>query len=123
MKFEVRDGRVVCTIPLALYNVDVLHKCFYWYAADYGVDIDISQTEWAVVSLWPKSSKLTSATELESRIRTDLVDFKTRDIIANETKTIRELLIAKAFSSSDEYEQRPPGEVSDPVGFRKPNES
>ena len=54
---------------------------------------------------------------IEKKIRQDLIDFKTRDIITEETRNIRDLIIAKAFSKIDDFDSQPPGEISDPVGF------
>lgn len=108
------------SVQAALYNERVLHKCFYWYAGDYEVDIDLLEPEKRfLILLRPKSGQFDSATleALERRIRQDLIDFKTRDIVATETRTIRELLIAKAFAHSDDLDQPPPGDVADPIGF------
>jgi hypothetical protein len=49
-------------------------------------------------------------------VQRDLIDFSLRETINRETTNIRELLIAKAFSNG-EYDEIPPGEISDPVGF------
>ena len=38
--------------------------------------------------------------------------------ISKETKNVRDLIIAKAFSDSDEFDSEPPGEITDPVGFK-----
>jgi hypothetical protein len=40
--------------------------------------------------------------------------------VTKETQNVRDLLIAKAFSNG-EFDELPPGDVSDPVGF-SPNE-
>jgi His-Xaa-Ser system protein HxsD len=61
-------------------------------------------------------------TALISRVKRDLVDFRTRDIVARETQSIRELLVAKAFAPSDELDEPPLGSVADlggvePGGF------
>ena len=55
--------------------------------------------------------------EIEKKIKNDLVDFKTRDIINTETKDIRNILVAKAFYPYEEGLSKPPGDISDPVGF------
>ena len=56
--------------------------------------------------------------DLIREIKSDLIDFELRQIIYQETKVIKELLIAKAFAPTDKYENEPPGEVSDPVGYK-----
>jgi hypothetical protein len=50
------------------------------------------------------------------KLERDLVDFNVRDIVTKETQNVRDLLIAKAFSNG-EYDELPPGEISDPVGY------
>ena len=50
------------------------------------------------------------------KLERDLIDFNLRDIVTKETKNIRDLLTAKAFSNG-EFDELPPGELSDPVGF------
>jgi His-Xaa-Ser system protein HxsD len=75
------------------------------------------------VSVKPISTIQLSSSELENllqRLERDLVDFNLRDIVTKETQNVRDLLIAKAFSNG-EFDELPPGEVSDPVGFN-PNE-
>ena len=50
------------------------------------------------------------------KLERDLIDFQLRDTITKETQNVRDLLVAKAFSNG-EFDEEPPGEVSDPVGF------
>lgn len=69
--------------------------------------------EWRnfIVQLTPLPDSKLEEKELESmllRLKRDLIDFNLRDIVAKETRTVRELLIAKAFSSFD-TEEPPPG--------------
>ena len=73
----------------------------------------------ATVKLYPKNHKLDSLLfpAIKDKIRTDLVDFKTRDIVTKETINIRDLLVAKAFAHSDDFDASPVGDVSDLVGF------
>jgi hypothetical protein len=54
--------------------------------------------------------------KLLQKLERDLIDFNLRDIVTKETKNIRDLLTAKAFSNG-EFDELPPGELSDPVGF------
>jgi His-Xaa-Ser system protein HxsD len=71
------------------------------------------------VSVKPISTMQLSSDELENlllKVERDLVDFNLRDIVTKETQNVRDLLIAKAFSNG-EFDELPPGEVSDPVGF------
>lgn len=99
-----------------LYSINTIYKCFYWYKAKLDIDISIKERFYMVEILDPNHEL--NFEELIPKIRKDLIDFKTREIIYNETKTIRELLIAKAFAHGDEYDHPPPGDLNDPVGFR-----
>jgi His-Xaa-Ser system protein HxsD len=119
MKIDLKGNCIEITVPLAIYSLEVLHKCFYWYGERFTVDIEIESNEKGVVRLIPKE-KTQNEEEfklLSEKIRTDLIDFKTRNIVTKETRNVRDLLIAKAFAHSDEFEARPPGEITDPVGF------
>ncbi|MGN6195348.1 MAG: His-Xaa-Ser system protein HxsD [Ginsengibacter sp.] len=115
MKTEILNNELLLFIEKELYNEDVLHKCFYWYGGNFTIDISIYSDTLFLVKLQPNSA----ATDLENtlqKIKRDLIDFKLRDIVAKETKTIRELIIAKAFAYYD-FDNDPETQVSDPVGF------
>ena len=117
---ERTETGLLFEVDASLYGEDVLFKCLYWYTGAYDVVINRTSDGSAFrVSLARKENAGDSAPaeDLESRLRRDLVDFKTRDIVAKETRVIRELLIAKAFASFDDLDSTPPGSVSDPVGF------
>lgn len=103
-------------LDVTLYGEDVVFKCFYWYGDNYDVTIARNGDDSLKVSISPKLDQLTqeSLRLLESRIRQDLIDFKTRDIVTKETAIIRQLLVAKAFANNDELESLPPGTASGP---------
>ena len=107
-------------VDAELYPESVVFKCFYWYAGDFDVQIDrdAERTRYTI-TLTPLKGTLDheTRTALERRVRRDLVDFKTRSIVSEETHTVRALLIAKAFAPFDDLDQPPPGRISDPVGF------
>lgn len=98
-----------------LYSSNVIHKCFYWYGDKYSVNITSDGTDFRI-----ELSELTKEGSIERiipKIKTDLIDFKTREIISSETKNIREILIAKAFAHGEELEALPSGNIADPIGF------
>lgn len=102
----------------SVYNTVVLHKCFYWYSDKFSVDIDIRKKKKNVIITISNFPEDLEFDHVLTSIKKDLIDFKTRDIIAKETASIRALLVAKAFANSEEYEEIPPGSVEDPVGFK-----
>lgn len=98
-----------------IYSSEVLHKCFYWYGNKFSVEINAKE-DFFIVDI-SELSKENRIKEILPRIKNDLIDFKTREIILNETKNIRDLLIVKAFAHDDQYDENPPGNVSDSIGF------
>ena len=106
-------------IDSRLYSLEVLHKCFYWYGDKYVVDINKDQEFYSVFISGIEGTQITEG--LVTKIKHDLVDFKTREIISWETKNIREILIAKAFANDDSFDENPPGQVNDPLGFDPTN--
>jgi His-Xaa-Ser system protein HxsD len=108
-------NQLIFTVDSHLYSEDVIYKCFYWYGADYAVDIQREGLSFKIV-LSSKSGEPIDTIVLCDKIRKDLVDFKLRDIVSKETKTIRELLTAKAFANYG-MENAPITEISDPVGY------
>jgi His-Xaa-Ser system protein HxsD len=116
VEIEVGPTRLEFLLDAAIYNEAVVFKCFYWYGAEYEVVIDRARNGQSLsVALSPRAGTITGdqAESLISRVRRDLVDFKTRDIVACETQSIRELLVAKAFAHADEFDEPPLGSVAD----------
>lgn len=111
----VDESNLQITIDGKIYSSDVIHKCFYWYGNKYTVAID-AKGSFFVVDI-TELSKKGNIKGIISKIKNDFIDFKTREIISIETKNIRELLIVKAFAQDDQYDEAPPGNVNDPIGF------
>ena len=116
MEIEVTPTSIELRLDGRMYNEAVIFKCFYWYGSEYEVVIDAAPDGTSFsVTLAPRSGSF-SGPDIEalcSRVRRDLVDFKTRDIVARETRSVRELLVAKAFASSDDFDDPPPVDVAD----------
>ncbi len=107
-------------LDASLYGEQVVYKCFYWYGRDFDVVIERTDRERSfAVEVGVRGQLLTDAAieQLVSRIKRDLIDFKTRDIVSQETQTIRELLVAKAFAHFDETDQIPIGTIADLEGI------
>ncbi|MGA6121622.1 His-Xaa-Ser system protein HxsD [Sphingobacterium anhuiense] len=116
MKVEFNENnKIVLKIQSTLYSISVVHKCFYWYSGKF--DIDIESVDNNLIIKMSNIPDDMDKNSLISKIKKDLLDFNTREIIALETKDIRTLLIAKAFANDDEYDESPPGILDDPIGF------
>lgn len=115
MEFQFEANSLHLTIP-TLYSEDVLFKCFYWYTAEYGVEIESLDQDFNIVTLSSKKGAILDSVALREKIGKDLIDFKLRDIVTKETQTIRELITAKAFAHID-LTTNPSTDITDPVGF------
>lgn len=106
-------------VDASVYSEAVVFKAFYWYGGDYDVRVESEPGALRVTlaSLGGDISEERLAA-LASRVSRDLVDFRTRDIVARETQAVRELLVAKAFADVEGLASEPPGSAGDPVGFR-----
>jgi His-Xaa-Ser system protein HxsD len=116
---EIKDNEIIVFADTVLYSKDSIFKCLYWYGDKFHTNLSFADSNTYRVSVKPMSTIQLSSNELENlllKVERDLVDFNLRDIVTKETQNVRDLLIAKAFSNG-EFDELPPGEVSDPVGF------
>ena len=121
LKNKIHDGIIELEINGKLFSKETVLKTLYWFGDKFLLDITTKDENY-ILSLKPLSSLSMSDDDLEhylQKIQRDLIDFSLRETINKETINIRELLIAKAFSNG-EYEEAPPGDISDPVGFQIP---
>ena len=116
---EIKDNEIIVFADTSLYSKDSIFKCLYWYGDKFHTNVSFADSNTYRVSVKPVSTNQLSQQEHENlllKLERDLVDFNLRDIVTKETQNVRDLLIAKAFSNG-EFDELPPGDVSDPVGF------
>ena len=115
METFIANNTLELRIESNLYSQEVIYKCFYWYTKNFDVTIEsVVDKQWVIkLETADESFDFTSAIR---KIKRDLIDFRLREIVFNETKVIRELMIAKAFANYD-IDEPPTTDVSDPVGF------
>ena len=116
---EIKDNEIIVFADTSLYSKDSIFKCLYWYGDKFHTNVSFADSNTYRVSIKPVSTNQLSQQEQEDlllKLERDLVDFNLRDIVTKETQNVRDLLIAKAFSNG-EFDELPPGDVSDPVGF------
>ena len=106
------------SIDSKLYSIDAIKKCLYWYTDNYSVEIKQDGDHITILLDLINKDLEVDKDDIVKTLKNDLIDFQVRDIVTKESKNVRDLLIAKAFSTTDEYETKPPGDVSDPVGFK-----
>jgi His-Xaa-Ser system protein HxsD len=114
----VRKGEIIAYADCSLFSKETVLKCLYWYGNKFHINVGTSGNSY-VIQLKPMADVAVKEEELEyylQKLERDLVDFQLRDIVNQETRNIRDLLVAKAFSNG-EFDEVPPGEVSDSIGF------
>ncbi|WP_114783281.1 His-Xaa-Ser system protein HxsD [Botryobacter ruber] len=115
----IKDGVITVFADTSLYSKDGIFKCLYWYGDKFHTSVAFADSETYRITLEPISTINISSEEAELyllKLERDLIDFNLRDIVTKETKNIRDLLVAKAFSNG-EFDEEPVGTLSDPVGF------
>jgi His-Xaa-Ser system protein HxsD len=116
---EVRSKEDVLTVIVDanIYPEEVLFKCLYWYGDTFDVDIARLDAASYTITLSYLDPNVTPEWDaVLARLKRELIDFKLRQIVTEETKVVRELIIAKAFAYYDQ-EISAIHAVSDPVGF------
>jgi His-Xaa-Ser system protein HxsD len=115
----IKDDEIFVFVDISIYSKDSIFKCLYWYSDKFHVNVSHASENILRISVKQISTELLSMQEKEDiliKLERDLIDYNLRDIVTKETKNIRDLLVAKAFSNG-EFDELPPGEISDPVGF------
>lgn len=114
----IKDGVVTVFVDSTLYSREAIFKCLYWYGNKFRTGINLANTTYEI-TLTPLATVVAETenlTEILEQLERDLIDFNLRDIVTRETRNVRDLLIAKAFANG-EFDEDPPGEITDPVGF------
>lgn len=118
-KNEIINDEIIVYADASLYSKDSLFKCLYWYGDKFHTNISFyNETTYRVSIKQINENNLSEdkLNEILFKLERDLIDFNLRDIVSKETQNVRDLLIAKAFSNG-EFDELPPGEVTDPIGF------
>lgn len=109
---------VVISVDPAVYRLAAIKKAAYRFGDRCHVGIE-SAGDGVIVSLTPKTADTSTAT-LEGEFRNELLDQELRETVAAETLTVRNLLLAQAFSATSLLD--PVGESADyqddPLGIR-----
>jgi His-Xaa-Ser system protein HxsD len=115
----IQNGEIILPVDGSLFSYQTVLKCTYWFGDKFHINIQREGVQNYTITLRPMPDAAITEADLPyylQKLERDLVDFNLREIVSNETATIRALLVAKAFSNG-EYDELPPGDVSDPVGF------
>jgi His-Xaa-Ser system protein HxsD len=119
----IKDGGITAFADASLFSKDAILKCLYWFGDKFHTTVSVKDENTYTITLKPLDTANVKEDDLDlylQKLERDLIDFQLRDTITKETQNVRDLLVAKAFSHG-EFEEEPPGEVSDPVGFNPDN--
>jgi His-Xaa-Ser system protein HxsD len=116
---SVRNGEIIAFIDSTIFSREVVLKCLYWFGDKFHTSVGQQDAATYCITLRPLDNANLKDEDLEfylQKLERDVVDFHLREIVNKETKNIRDLLVAKAFSNG-EFDENPPGDVSDLIGF------
>jgi His-Xaa-Ser system protein HxsD len=103
---QIAENKIQVKISANVFNEVVITKTLYWLQNNYFVfwnqDDNIIQN----IILEKKNGLITDEEffKIKDQLNQDLIDFKTRDIITQETKNIRDILYIKAFANGEDFE-------------------
>ena len=118
-KNYIKDGEINVFVDASLFSTEVIFKCLYWYGERFHTTVTLIDSQTYAILLKPLATVTTNEADLDiylQKFERDLIDYRLRGIITKETQNVRDLLVAKAFSNG-EFDEEPPGEVTDPIGF------
>lgn len=102
---SVPESRLEIEVDERLFPFDVVLKAAYWMTGRYQVSVSRDDSgNRLLVFIGGATAPLSAEAhrEIEQRFRRDLIDFRTRMLVEQETRLIRELLVAKAFDDGSE---------------------
>ena len=121
----IKVDEITVFADASLFSKEAIFKCLYWYGDNFHINVSFVDSQTYLISLKTLSNANIKEDELEiylQKLERDLIDYQLRDTITKETQNVRDLLVAKAFSNG-EFDEQPPGDISDPVGFSPVNQN
>ncbi len=102
---RVNDNSIILKIDTTIFNDRVITKTMYWLNGCFNI-YQKSCSKVRTVKLEKLEGSISNEDFicLKAKINQDLIDFKTRDIVNQETKNVREILLVKAFANNDDFE-------------------
>jgi His-Xaa-Ser system protein HxsD len=112
---ELAEQEARIRISISVYPTAVALRALYWLTDRAYVLVDEPAPGTLEVRIRRKPDHKASLEELAGEFCNALVDQAVRAQVAAETRSIRELIFAKAFAASGALENPPPGDDRDPV--------
>jgi len=91
------------SVQSEVYSEAILFKSLYWLTSRAGFEVSKPAAETFLISVKPLGENFPNEEreDILARIRTNLVDFKVRDMVNQETMLVRSMIIAKAFAHGE----------------------
>jgi His-Xaa-Ser system protein HxsD len=104
---QLSPSVITFSVDLDIFNDRIVTKVMYWLSDSFFIFMEKKQKV-LQIQLEKKVGVIDEKEfcKLKIKINQDFIDFKTRDIVNQETKSIRELLLVKAFSVTDDFDER-----------------
>lgn len=93
------DNRAIVKIDSGIYSKDVVTKVVYWLSRDFTIMQGVEGKYW---TLSLESQNAVAWDDIKKRLIQLLTDYQMREVIAAETKDIRNILFIKAFANVEE---------------------
>ena len=93
------DHRAIVKIDSGIYSKDVVAKVAYWLSRDYTIMQSIDSNVWMLTL---ENHDVTNWDDVKRRLSQLLTDYQMREVIAEETKDIKNILYIKAFANVEE---------------------
>ena len=97
--FKEDDKFFKIFIPQRLYSKEAILNCLYWKLNDCNIRFSVFSEREFQVSLDLTALTLQEKESLKNTFSNELLDYELREVVNRETKSIRELIIAKAFAN------------------------
>ena len=100
------DNQIILYVDTKIYNDNVISKVLYWLSEDYIISRKYIAGSVNQKICFNKINGIISEEEfcrVKKRLNHDFIDFKTRQIIDEETKDLRNSLFVKACANRAEF--------------------
>jgi len=112
------DGEITFLVDENIYRRSALLRACYWLTDRCYVFISREGENFFGVNLRLKKHSGAELQTIAGEFANSLLDFELRAQIDEETTTVRELIVAKAFAEGNLLDDQPVGDDQDPVELR-----
>lgn len=119
---ERNAGGVTLSIDQNIYSRKAVMRASHWHTGELWISISRSDADRLDVSIKPKNDSVDIDRAI-AEFQNSLLDAQLRIEIADETATVRDLIVAKAFAEGDILEDAPVNDWKDPVASPKSTDS